>query len=100
MNEEPERNLTASEKKQLQLYEQLSQNEAFISWRDEVVKSRLSELEAKLKASDTLSEAILRGSLKHYFSVKDLFYEVFDLSAAVLAEARRAEVEDNQNEAE
>lgn len=94
MNEEHSRSLTSEEKKKLQLYEQLSVNEAFISWRDEVAKPIIDQLELSLKASDELPESILRGSLKHYFSVKGLFYEVFDQTEAVLAEVRRQEIEE------
>lgn len=71
-------------KRQLQLLEQLSKNESFIIWRNLVATPRIYQLEEVLKKSDDLPEAILRGSLKHYFSMKDLFLDIFDQTSVAL----------------
>jgi len=82
----PEKKLTPEEEAQARydrvsaLMVKLSQSEEFQIWRDEVCQPLLTQLEDKLRNSDTLDEATLRGSLKHYFSEKYRFYDVFEIA--------------------
>lgn len=70
--------ISETDKYKLRLLESLEATEAFRIWRTEVADPVLLQLEGILKGSDALAEAELRGSLKHYFSVKGMFYEIFD----------------------
>lgn len=73
-----EENISKEELEQLQLLKKLEQTAEFRLWRDHVCKPLLGQLESQLAKGDEMSESVLRGTLKHYFSEKYRFYGVFE----------------------
>jgi hypothetical protein len=72
-------------KKQIKQYEilnermkRLNKNEDFTVWRDQVAKPLLDQWELAMANADSLSEVILRANLKHYNTLKTLFYTWFE----------------------
>jgi len=58
--------------------ERLNSIGEFKVFRDNYAKPILTQLENDLKNADKFSEPILRAKLKHYFSMKAQYYEVFE----------------------
>jgi len=86
-----EQNISKEDLEQLQLLKKLEQTREFRIWRDQVCKPLVEQLEGDLANSDGLSEAVLRGKLKHYFSEKYRFYGLFDQVKAQLLLEKEAD---------
>jgi len=56
----------------------LNRNPDFHILRDKQIKPSLIQLENDLKNADKFSEPVLRGKLKHYFSMKNQYYDIFE----------------------
>lgn len=56
----------------------LGQLKEFRTWRDEVAKPIIHQLEADLRNANEYPEVILRAKLMHLNMVKDLFYTLFE----------------------
>lgn len=82
--EEQEQN--AREQRALELLDQLEKREDFQEWRDLVAKPQVDQLEVEIKGpqADLMSEGVFRGKVKHYFSVKNLFYDIFEQARDIL----------------
>ena len=72
-------------KEQLEYYaelneklKRLNENPDFIAWRDEIAKPLLAQWETALSDADKLPEVTLRANLKHYNTLKTLFYTWFE----------------------
>lgn len=77
-----EEKLAEEHRRRVRLIDQLQHNEAFQLWRDIVAKPQLEAIEVYLKESDSMSEAVLRGTIKNYFTMKFLFEDVFSQARA------------------
>lgn len=70
----------------LRLLRDLSNSDAFKTWRDVVVEPIIRQLEAELSSNeaDNLPEPILRGKLKQLNSLKYIFKDVFEIAKSNL----------------
>lgn len=66
------------EEEVLDSLERLNRNQDFNVFRDKYAKPIIEQIENDLKDADKHTEAILRGKLKHYFSMKAHYHEVFE----------------------
>ena len=58
--------------------ETLRHNPEFISFQKDYIKPLIDSLENDLKVTDEMPEVVLRAKLKHYFSLKKMYFEVFE----------------------
>lgn len=66
------------EDRMLDSLERLNRNPDFHVLRDKQIKPVIKQLEKDLQNADKFKESILRGKLKHYFSMKNHYHEIFE----------------------
>lgn len=85
MNEEQQQ----IDEKLLRDLRDLNNDSRFQTWRENVCKPILDQLEADLSVNaDSMPEMVLRAKVKHYFSKKYEYYQVFEIAKLNLKDTK------------